>query len=120
MAKKKRARRTLTLQEKAIWITDKMKDAVRYHALFHDHIGIGFTMREIARMSGYAASSKLMNDLYAMCDNGYLVLWQRPIKTTGVADTRNTFWLPDSYADRMHQKTLLGCELGTNAKEISA
>jgi hypothetical protein len=101
MRKIKRAKRTLTIDQKANWIIGKLKEHVRYFKAVNGHIGVGFTMRDIAAHSGYAASSKLMNDLYEMCDLGYLILDQEGIKKTGVADTRNKFWLPDSYAERL-------------------
>jgi len=106
MRKVKRAKRTLSLEQKANWIIAKMEEHVNFHCMLHGHRAIGFTMREIAKITGYSASSKLMNDLYAMCDHGYLILDQKDIKKTGVAETRNVFWLPDSYAERLTQKKM--------------
>lgn len=106
MKRTKRAKRTLTIEQKANWIIGKMTEHVNFHKLLHGHKAIGFTMREIARHTGYAASAKLMNDLYIMCDHGYLILDQKGIKKTGVAETRNVFWLPESYAERLTQKKM--------------
>lgn len=107
MAKKiKRAKRTLTLEKKANLIISKMMEQVRYNRAITGSEAIGFTMRDIAKFTGYSASNKLMVDLYTMCDHGYLILDQEPIKKTGKAEFRNRFWLPESFAQRMTTKKM--------------
>lgn len=106
MRKVKRAKRTLSIEQKANLIIEKMMTQVRYHNAINGNNCLSFSMREIARLSGYAASNKLMIDLYAMCDHGYLILEQPKIKKTGVTDVKSVFWLPESYAEKLTQKKM--------------
>lgn len=102
----KRQKRALSLEAKANWIMEKIAEHVRYNRAIAGHGAIGFTMRDIAKMTGYSASNKLMIDLYAMCDHGYLILEQESIKKTGATDVRNKFWTAESHAERLIQKKL--------------
>lgn len=112
MARKiKRAKRALSFEEKASFILEKMNEHVKFYKLMHGHNAVCFTMRDIAKMTGYAASNKLLIDLYAMCDQKMMKLEVQPIVATGKADFRNRFWTHEAWRDKMTQKKLFKMEV---------
>lgn len=104
---KKKAKNKLSFDEKAAIVISAMRSELRrVQALYKSDVAKIYTMGEIARLSGYARSSRFMLFLYEMCDRGLLAKteWNgRDICGRGICDVNIQFTLPEFSRDKMQK-----------------
>jgi len=89
--KKRKKSKRLSYEDKCTLILASLEQQYRYLVAIGVKTHPGFTMSEIAKMSGYAKSAAFMNDLWRMADDGLLRAATRQTKSSGLSNVEFRF-----------------------------
>lgn len=92
-------------QDKCTSIVKALKTLVYYQNEYHHSKAHGFTMAQIAEQAGYARSSRFMDTLHSMHDDG--LIERLEFNGNGLSDKHYVFRLPSSVKQRSFGRGVL-------------
>lgn len=103
---KKRGKQHMTYQDKCQKVLSVLNWDVKRRVAVGYGNGKEYRMSEIAKLAGFARSSKFMAHLYSMCDSGALrlVTVNRDVNGSGVTDINVYFMLPEPFDEMLAER----------------